>query len=113
MVQTLLGWIVAAASVRVGVRRMKDARQQRRKPPALDRLAGGQGEGPEGAPAKGVVEGGDVRPPCRVAHQLDRALDGLRARIAEIHLLGLTPGSQRRKPLDQADIRRLKALRKG
>src|SRR5438093_7915204 len=99
MVQTLHGWSVAAASVRVGVLRMKDARQQRRKPPALDRLAGGQGDGPERASVKGVEEGEDVRPPCRVAHQLDRALDGLRARIAEIHLLGLATGSQLGQPL--------------
>src|SRR5437870_1821093 len=113
MVQTLLGWIAASASVRVWVRRMKDARQQRRKPPALDRLAGGQGEGPERAPVKGVVEGEDVRSPCRVAHQLDRTLDGLRARIAEIHLLGLTTGSQLGQPLGQPDIGGVKEVRKG
>src|SRR2546428_13822018 len=106
MVQTLLGWIVAAASVRVGVRRMKDARQQRRKPPALDRLAGGQGEGPEGAPVKGGGEGEDVRPPWRVAHQPERALRGLPARIAEIHLRGLTGRSPIGPPPGPADIRR-------
>src|SRR5213594_3510180 len=113
MVQTLLFWIAAAASVRVWVRRMKDARQQRRKPPALDRLAGGQGDGPKRAPVKGVEEGKDVWTPCRVARQLDRALDGLRARIAEVYLLGLTTGSQFGQPLGHPDIGRIEEVRKG
>src|SRR2546422_11463156 len=99
MVQTLRGWIIAAAPVRIRVRRMKDARQQRRKPSALDRLTGGQGEGPECAPVEGVVEGEDVRPPCRGAHQLDRGLDRLRARIAEENLLWLTTGRQATPPV--------------
>src|SRR5437879_11747591 len=99
MVQTLRGWIVAAAPVWIRVRRMKDARQQRRKPSALDRLAAGQGEGPERAPVEGAVDGGDLGPPCRVAHQLDRALDGLIARIAEIDLLGRTTRPQPSYPL--------------
>src|SRR2546427_8936807 len=113
MVQTLRGWIVAAAPVRIRVRRMEDARQQRRKPSALDRLAGGQGEGPECPPVEGVVKGEDVRPPCRVAHQLDRGLDRLRARIAEEHLLGLTTGRQLSQPFGHPDIGRVEEIRKG
>src|SRR5439155_18122610 len=111
MVKTLFGWIVAAAPVRIRVRRMKDAWQQRRKPSALDRLAGGQGEGPEGAPVEGVVEGADVCPPCRVTPQLDRGLDRLRARIAKVDLLGLSTGRQLGQPLRHPDIGRVEEIR--
>src|SRR5712692_10696242 len=113
MVQTLRGWIVSAAPVWIRVRRMKDARQQRRKPSALDRLAGGQGEGPECAPVEGVVKGEDVRTPCRVAHQLDRGLDRLRARIAQEHLLGPTTGRQLGQPFGHPDIGRVEEVREG
>src|SRR3989442_3670756 len=91
MVQTLRGWIVAAAPVRIRVRRMEDARQQRRKPSALDRLAGGQGDCPDCATVQDVVKVEDGRAPCRVAHQLDPRHYRLLARSSyELPLLLIT-----------------------
>ena len=69
-------------------RRVEDARQERAEPGVVLRLRGGQRDGAVGPAVERAEERDDVRPMRRVAGELDRGLDDLRARVAEVGARG-------------------------
>ena len=71
------------APVRVGVRQMCDAGEQRPEARSMDRFACRERERAERASVERTSERDDLVAPCGVAGQLDRRLDGFRAGVAE------------------------------
>ena len=78
--------------MRVGVRHVRDARQQRSKTPPLCRLAGCQRQRAQRPAMKTTQKGDEPVPPRVVARQLQRRLHRLGAGVSEIDPLGRFAG---------------------
>ena len=83
-------------------RRVEDARQQRPEPGVVLGLRRGQRDGAVRPAMERAEERDDVRPMRRVARELDRGLDDLRARVAEV---GPGPAAVDRRELRRAACR--------
>ena len=89
-------------SIRVRIRHVVHARQEGLIAFAVVTLRCGQREGPIGAAVKGTLESDQRRASRRVAGQLDRPLDRLRATVREENLVELAR-CQRRDALGKLD----------
>src|SRR5205814_8962490 len=94
-----------------GKRGMKHGREKRRESPALARLGGRQRQRTERAPMKGANERDVAWPVRRVARELHRAFDRLRARIREEHARRRARKDPALEALGELDLRLVVEIR--
>ena len=104
--QTARGPLLSVgAAEAVGVGDVDHALHQRGKVLAVDGLAAGKGHGAVGAAVEGAQEGDDAAAPRPVAHQLQGALQGLGARVAQEDALLAPARHQAGHALGQVHLR--------
>ena len=109
----MIGADAVCAAIGVGIRRVKNAGEQRAEAFALHSAARGERERAHGAAVKRAVKRNQLVALRMKLGQLDGCFDGFRAGISEINALGGFSWGDGREALRQFDQRRIIKIRAG